>query len=134
MAVPESVPREEDAEKDDADEGMDPYEAYAEAAAGARERRRREREPSTWMPASEDFDRELGREDGETRFSRDSYGGRGNPQVSVRLRPRDFERLRRAADLYGVRPTTFARMMVIRGVGAVIEADNVPKASFLKDP
>jgi hypothetical protein len=126
--VPESLSAEED------DEGLDPYEAFAEAAATARERKKRDREPGTWMPGSDEFDHELGREDAETRFSRDSWGGRGNPQVSVRLRPRDFERLRRAADLYGVRPTTFARMMVIRGTGAVIEADNVRKAQFLKDP
>lgn len=126
--VPEPPPRTED------DEGIDPYQAYAESAARARERKKREREPGTWMPGSDELDQEIGREDSETRFSRDSWGGRGNPQVSVRLRPRDFERLRRAADLYGVRPTTFARMMVIRGVGAVIEADNIRKAEFLKDP
>jgi hypothetical protein len=118
---------------DEADRGMDPYQAYAVAAAEARERRKRDREPGTWMPDSEHLDRDELPPDRETRFSRDSWGGRGNPQVSVRLRPRDFERLRHAADLYGVRPTTFARMMVIRGVGAVIEADNVRKASFLTD-
>jgi hypothetical protein len=113
----------------------DPHQAFAEVAAKTRDRKKREREPGTWMPNSDDLDREDPLQpDGETRFSRDSWGGRGNPQVSVRLRPRDFERLRRAADLYGVRPTTVARMMVIRGVGAVIEADNARKASFLSDP
>jgi hypothetical protein len=43
--------------------------------------------------------------------------------VGVRLRPRDFERLGRAADLYGVRRTTLARMMIIRGVNAILEAE-----------
>ncbi len=73
------------------------------------------------------------REDRETRFSGDSYGGRGNPQVSVRLRPSDFKRLRRAADLYGVRPTTLARMMVIRGVGAILDAELRRSGEFIRD-
>jgi hypothetical protein len=35
----------------------------------------------------------------------------------------DFDRLRGAADLYGVRPTTLARMRVIRGVSEVLDAE-----------
>ena len=68
--VPESLSAEED------DEGLDPYEAFAEASTTPRERKKREREPGTWMPGSDEFDHELGREDAETRFSRDSWGGR----------------------------------------------------------
>jgi hypothetical protein len=41
----------------------------------------------------------------------------------LRLRPRHYERLRRAASLYGVRPTTLARMMVVRGVNAILDAE-----------
>jgi hypothetical protein len=113
---------------------MDPYQAFAEAATKERERKKKEREPEICMPDGGDLDQEVGPEDAETRFSRDAWGGRGNPQVSVRLRPRDAERLRRAADLYGVRPTTFARMMVIRGVGAVLDAELRRHGEFLRDP
>ncbi len=116
------------------DEPMDPYVAYARAAAKERERKKREQEPAIWLPESDQLAEDPGLVDGETRFNRDGWGGRGNPQVSVRLRPRDFERLSRAADLYGVPRTTFARMMVIRGVGAVLDAELRRKAEFLGDP
>jgi hypothetical protein len=119
---PASPPR-DDREKEGG--GIDPYEAFARAASDSARKRRREnerRDPAIWLPGSDDLDQELGRPDSETRFSRDSWR-RGNPQVSVRLRPMDFDRLRRAADLYGVRPTTLARMMVIRGVRAIHDAE-----------
>ena len=116
---------------DDGYEPVDPYKAHAEVAANERERKKREREPAIWIPEPDDLDRDGPEEDAETRFSRDAYGGRGNPQVSVRLRPRDFERLCQAADLYGVPRTTFARMMVIRGVGAVLDAELRRKAEYL---
>jgi hypothetical protein len=35
---------------------MDPYEAYAAAAAEERERRKQDREPGIWMPDSEHLD------------------------------------------------------------------------------
>jgi len=118
------------------EEYMDPHKAYALAVSKERDRKEREkrrREPGTWLPDGDDLDREReGPEDRETRFSRDSWGGRGNPQVSVRLRPTDFARLRRAAELYGVRPTTLARMMVIRGVGAIIEAELRREGEFFR--
>ena len=50
----------------------------------------------------------------------------------MRLRPTDFERLRRVAELYGVRPTTLARMMVIRGVGAILDAELRRKGEFFR--
>jgi hypothetical protein len=99
-----------------------------------KERVKRQREPGVWLPGADELDREAPiSEDRETRFSGDSYGGRGNPQVSVRLRPRNFKRLRRAADLYGVRPTTLARMMVIRGVGAILDAELRRSGEFLRE-
>jgi hypothetical protein len=42
-------------------------------------------------------------------------------QVGIKLRPVDYESLARAAFLYGVRPSTLARMLVNRGVRAVLE-------------
>jgi len=99
-----------------------------------KERVKKQREPGIWLPGADELDGEaVSGEDRETRFSGDSYGGRGNPQVSVRLRPRDFKRLRRAADLYGVRPTTLARMMVIRGVGAILDAELRRSGEFLRE-
>jgi hypothetical protein len=93
-----------------------------------------QRDPSIWLPRADDLDTEEGRDAShETRFSADSWGGRGNPQVSVRLRPLDFGRLRQAADLYGVRPTTLARMMVIRGVGAILDAELRRDGEFLRE-
>lgn len=125
--VPEPGPLEED-------ERIDPYRAFAEAAAKEQERKKSQRDPAIWLPSEDEFDEETYKSpDEETRFSRDGLQ-RGNPQVSVRLRPRDFERLRRAADLYGVRPTTFARMMVIRGIGAILEAELRRKGEFLRNP
>ena len=42
-------------------------------------------------------------------------------QVNVRLDPRRYRDLCKAADLYGVAPTTMARMLVRRGVLAVLD-------------
>jgi hypothetical protein len=118
---------------DEDDDLIDPLQAFAEVAAKERERKKRELDPGLWLPSADDMDREHGLPDAETRFSRDAYGGRGNPQLSVRLRPLDFERLRKAADLYGVRPTTFARMMVIRGVRAILDAELRKEGELLRD-
>jgi hypothetical protein len=121
------------AEPIDPDERIDPFEAFAQVAANERKRKKREREPGIWLPGGDELEQETGRlADQQTRFSRDAWGGRGNPQVSVRLRPSDFERLRHAADLYGVRPTTLARMMVIRGVGAILDTELRRKGEFLR--
>jgi len=43
-------------------------------------------------------------------------------QVGIKLRPADYEALASAAFLYGVRPTTMARMLVNRGARAVLES------------
>jgi hypothetical protein len=112
------------------DEPMDPYLAFAEAEARRRSEKAK-RDPAIWLPGPDDLDRDS-LADRETRFSADSYGGRGNPQVGVRLRPLDFERLRKAADLYGVRPTTLARMMVIRGINAILDAELSRDGEFLR--
>jgi hypothetical protein len=126
--VPESAPS-----RDGDEERIDPFQAFAEVSAKVRTEKER-REPVIWLPGENELDREEGTlPEAETRFSADSYGGRGNPQVSVRLRPSDFERLRRAAELYGVRPTTLARMMVIRGIRAILDAELNRKGEFLRD-
>jgi hypothetical protein len=117
----------------DADERIDPFQAYAQSAAKERERKKREREPGMWLPGSEDLDQEPVLADQETRFSRDAWGGRRNPQVSVRLRPMDFDRLRRAAELYSVRPTTLARTMVIRGIRAILDTELRRSGELLRE-
>ena len=112
---------------------MDPVQALAEIDAQRRPEKAR-RDPAIWLPGPNELDEVTGREeDQETRFSRDSWGGRGNPQVGIRLRPRDFERLHEAAKLYGVRPTTLARMMVIRGVKAILEAELRRDGEFYRE-
>jgi hypothetical protein len=111
-------------------EGLDPYEAFARAVSDERDRKQGDR-PDLWLPGPDELDEERGAlPDEETRFSGDSWGGKGNPQVSVRLRPFDFRRLKQAADLYGVRPTTLARMMVIRGIKAILDAELRDKSRF----
>jgi hypothetical protein len=100
---------------------MDPYEAFAQIASKVHSEKAES--PAIRLPGADDLDKEQALADEETRFSRDAWGGRGNPQVSIRLRPRDFERLGRAAELYGVRRTTLARMMVIRGVKAILDTE-----------
>jgi hypothetical protein len=114
------------------DESVDPYEAFARAASKGRSKREK-RDPGLWLPGSDDLDKEEALADAETRFSRDAWGGRGNPQVSIRLRPRDFERLGQAADLYGVRRTTLARMMVIRGITAILDSELRREGEFLRE-
>ena len=42
-------------------------------------------------------------------------------------------RLLQAAELYGVRPTTLARMMVVRGVNAIHDAELARRARLLRD-
>jgi hypothetical protein len=99
---------------------------YLEAAARARaqkEREERRRAPGTWMPGPDDFDRDPEPSD-DTEFGTDGpvreYTSR---QIGVRLRPKQFERLLECARLYGVRPTTMARMMIVRGTNAIHEAE-----------
>jgi hypothetical protein len=112
---------------------MDPYEAFAKAASKSQSDKAK-RDPAIWLPGGDVLDEERGLpEDRETRFSGDAWGGRGNPQVSIRLRPYDFQRLRQAAELYGVRPTTLARMMVIRGVKAILDAELRREGEFFRE-
>ena len=44
-------------------------------------------------------------------------------QVGIKLRPDDYDALARAARFYGARPTTLARLLVNRGVRAVLDAE-----------
>jgi hypothetical protein len=110
---------------------MDPYEAFALSARKVRSEK--EQAAAAGLPGPDDLDKERALPDEETRFSRDAWGGRGNPQVSIRLRPHDFERLDRAAELYGVRRTTLARMMVIRGVKAILDTELRREGEFLRE-
>jgi hypothetical protein len=92
-------------------------------AATQREQDERNRAPGTWMPGPEDLDRDS--EPGDnTDFGTDGperdYTSR---QLGVRLRPKHWERLLDAARMYGVRPTTMARMMIVRGTNAIHEAE-----------
>ena len=117
------------------DEGrMDPYEAFAEIERKVREEKEQEAAGADEIlrpPGARELDNQPIRE--ETGFSGDTWGGRGNPQVGVRLRPLDFQRLRQAAEMYGVRPTTLARMMVIRGVRAILDGELQRKADRLRE-
>jgi hypothetical protein len=103
-------------------------------AEGEARRRRREsrRTPQLWVPGSVELDTEIPAEP-PTEFSTDVYQGRRSCQVGLRLRPRHFERLARAAEIYGVRPTTLARMMVLRGVNAILDAELERDRKMLRD-
>jgi hypothetical protein len=48
---------------------------------------------------------------------------RATHQVSVRLRPDQWERLLRVAEWSGVPPTTMARILINRGAKAIIDED-----------
>ena len=45
-------------------------------------------------------------------------------QVGVRLTPSDYELLIQAAELYGVAPSTLARMLVRRGAQAIVARED----------
>jgi hypothetical protein len=62
-------------------------------------------------------------EAGELGPRRPLKAGRNN-QVGIRLTAKDYEMLAEAAKLYGVAPTTMARMLVRRGALAVVERDS----------
>ena len=109
------------------------FESMARVAA-QKERDERRRAPGTWMPVAEDLDRDPEPGD-ETDFGTDGpprdYTSR---QIGLRLRPQHFELLREAAALYGVRPTTMARMMIVRGIKAIHEAELRARARELTEP
>src|SRR5689334_4753335 len=81
------------------------------------------RDPAIWLPGGSELDQDPTRPELETRYSVDARRLKGTPQVGVRLRQTDFHRLCRAAEIYGVRPTTMARMMILRGVKAILDAE-----------
>jgi hypothetical protein len=99
------------------------YAASLAKVATQRERDERNRAPGTWMPGPEDLDRDPEPAD-STDFGTDGperdYSSR---QLGIRLRPKHWERLLDAARMYGVRPTTMARMMIVRGTNAIYEAE-----------
>jgi hypothetical protein len=111
--------------------GTDIARVMAEAEANI-QRREDRRNPAMWLPDEDALDREPEPRD-ETAFSTDEYIGQGSKQLGLRLRPKLYERLCQVAEIYGVRPTTLARMMVIRGVNAVLDAEMRQAAEFLKD-
>jgi hypothetical protein len=104
----------------------------AEVAA-RKQQDERNRAPGTWMPGPEDLDRDPEPGD-ETEFGTDGpkreYTSR---QLGIRLRPKHFERLLEAARLYGVRRTTMARMMIMRGTNAIYDAELRARARELKE-
>jgi hypothetical protein len=85
------------------------------------------------MPGPEDLDRDPETGD-DTEFGTDGpprdYTSR---QLGIRLRPKHWERLLEAARLYGVRPTTMARMMIVRGTNAIYEAEVRARARELRE-
>ena len=76
-----------------------------------------------WMPDSELSAVALGSEHLE--------GSRQDRQVNVRLDESHYSALCAAAELYGTRPTTFARMLINRGAQATLAAH---RAEFLMNP
>jgi hypothetical protein len=49
-------------------------------------------------------------------------------QVGLKLAREDYDQLAEAADAYGVRPTTLARMLIRRGVRAMLKADRAERS------
>jgi hypothetical protein len=120
-------------EKQEDDPQPPDYLASAARARAQKERDERRRAPGSWMPGPDDFDRDPEPRD-DTEFGTDGpvreYASR---QIGVRLRPKQFERLLEAARLYGVRPTTMARMMIVRGTNALHDAELRSRARELRD-
>jgi hypothetical protein len=102
-------------------------------ARAQKERDERRRAPGVWLPGSEDLDPDPDPRD-DTEFGADGpvreYTSR---QLGLRLRPKQFDRLLEVARLYGVRPTTMARMMVVRGINAIHDAELRARARELRE-
>jgi len=109
------------------------YAASLAKVATQRERDERNRAPGIWMPGQEELDRDPEPGD-DTDFGTDGperdYTSR---QLGIRLRPKHWERLLEAARMYGVRPTTMARMMIVRGTNAICEAEMRARAREWRD-
>jgi hypothetical protein len=108
-------------------------------AASRHEKRKIQQSPGTWLPGADELDRD-GSDDRDRVEDRDEVADfaearptHGNPQISFRLRDPFYSRLAQAAALYGVRPTTLARMMVVRGVNAILDAELARRARLLRD-
>jgi hypothetical protein len=119
-------------EQEDDREAPDFAKSMAKVAA-QKERDERNRAPGTWMPGSEDLDRDPEPGD-DTEFGTDGpkrdYTSR---QLGIRLRPKHWDRLLEAARLYGVRPTTMPRMMIVRGTNAIHDAELRARAREWKE-
>jgi hypothetical protein len=81
--------------------------------------------PAGWMPDASEL-ASVGGPDSREEGSRNKQC-----QVNVRLDPADYRALTAAAQLYGTRPTTFARMLINRGAQATLAAH---RAEFMLDP
>jgi hypothetical protein len=78
--------------------------------------------PAGWLPS-------VGAERGTTR----PRAERREWQVNVRLNEREYSRLKEAAALYGVHRTTFARMLINRGAGAIVDEERRHRHAFGPD-
>jgi hypothetical protein len=54
--------------------------------------------------------------------------------VGVKLRPVDYELLAQAAVLYGVAPSTLARMLIRRGAQAIMNRDGSDRDRSVGEP
>jgi hypothetical protein len=112
------------------------YPDFAESmarAAAEKAREEKRRAPVVWMPGAGELDRDPAPGD-DTDFGTDGpvrdYTSR---QLGIRLRPNHWERLLECARLYGVRPTTMARMMIVRGTNAIHDAELRARARELRE-
>jgi hypothetical protein len=99
--------------------------AAAASELDGRPRRRAEPKPAQFDPASgwvadEDFVGDE-RDRPETREDQDRRRLIYSRQVCVRLSPGQFGELGSAANLYGVAPSTMARILLRRGARAILE-------------
>jgi hypothetical protein len=125
----------QDTQPSPSDAGPSDYLSSMARIAAQKARDEERRTPPTWMPGPEDLDLNRDREPGDgTDFGTDGpereYTSR---QLGLRLRPKHYERLVEAARLYGVRPTTMARMMIVRGTNAIHDAELRARARELMD-
>ena len=69
-----------------------------------------------WLPGERELDQGQSGDPSEEKPIRKEW------RVTVRLRHGQYEQLSVAAELYGVRPTTMARMLINRGANAIVNA------------
>jgi hypothetical protein len=80
------------------------------------EKHRRRQDPAGgWLPGAEQLDT------GEESVTK-AQPARREWKLTVRLRASQHEQLAAASQLYGVRPTTLARMLINRGASAIVNS------------